>query len=84
MIKKEKMKYYKTAQFVPNKGNAWTLYELNEEEIITRILTHLPETGEITLYAKPKLKTLFQPDRLEESSKEEFEYVWQEGEDKKK
>ena len=66
---------------VPGKGTAWTLYEVNEEEKITRMMTHIPETGEISLYPKPKMKTLFQPERLDEATAEEFDYVWSKGEE---
>jgi len=73
------MEYYKIAQPVPGKGMAWTYYEL-EEEKIKRILTHIPETGETTLYPKPKMKTLFQPERLTQTDAEEFLEIWKSGE----
>jgi hypothetical protein len=43
------------------------------------MLTHIPETNEIKLYPNPKIKTLFQPERLDEAAKEEFEYIWDKG-----
>jgi hypothetical protein len=43
------------------------------------MLTHIPETNEIKLYPSPKMKTLFQPERLDEAAKEEFEYIWDMG-----
>ena len=73
------MKYFKAAQPVPGKGMAFTLYELNDKDEVVRIETHIPETGEITLYPKPKMKSLFQPERLDASNAEEFNYIWETG-----
>jgi len=70
------MRYLKSAQPVPGKGTAFMLYEIEGENLIVRMLTHIPETGEITLYPNPRVKTVFQPERLDEATKEEFEYVW--------
>ena len=70
------MRYLKSAQPVPGKGTAFMLYEIEGENAIVRMLTHIPETGEITLYPNPRVKTVFQPERLDEAAKEEFEYVW--------
>lgn len=55
------------------------LYEIEGENTIVRMLTHIPETNEIKLYPSPKMKTLFQPERLDEAAKEEFEYIWDMG-----
>lgn len=71
------MKYLKSSQVVPNKGTAWMLYELDDNEQITRIVTHIPETGEVIRYPKPKMKTLFQPERLQQATEHEFNYVWE-------
>lgn len=73
------MKYLKSGQPVPGKGTAWTLYEIEEPDLIQRIVTHIPESGEVKLYPKPKIKNLFQPERLEECSKAEFDYIWETG-----
>ena len=73
------MRYLKSAMPVPGKGTAFMLYEIEGENTIVRMLTHIPETGEIKLYPKPKVKTLFEPGRLDEAAKEEFEYIWDMG-----
>ncbi|MCB1146729.1 MAG: hypothetical protein KDK41_09110 [Leptospiraceae bacterium] len=73
-------KYLKSGQVVPGKGTAWMLYEIEGEDTIVRMLTHIPENNEIKLYPNPKMKKLFQPERLEESNKDEFEYIWGSGE----
>lgn len=70
------MKYLKSGQVVPGKGMAWTIYELNDSDEIQRIVTHIPEKNEVTLYRKPKMKSLFQPERLDESNEQEFSFVW--------
>ena len=73
------MRYLKSAMPVPGKGTAFMLYEIEGENTIVRMLTHIPEMNEIKLYPSPKMKTLFQPERLDEASKEEFEYIWDMG-----
>ena len=70
------MDYLKVSQVVPNKGMAWTYYELGEEGDIKRILTHIPETEETKLYPKPKMKKLFEPERLLKADAEEFNNIW--------
>ncbi len=71
------MKYLKSAQVVPGKGTAWMLYEVEGNDTIVRMLTHIPEVGEIKLYPQPRVKTLFRPELLAEASREEFEYLWE-------
>ena len=39
------MNYYKTAQFVPGKGQAWMYSEATEDLKVQRTLTHIPSTG---------------------------------------
>ena len=70
------MNYLKVAQVVPNKGMAWTYYELNEAGDIQRILTHIPETNETKLYPSPKMKKLFEPERLTQTDANEFNTIW--------
>ncbi len=70
------MNYYKTAQFVPGKGDAWTYYECDEENTILRQLTHIPETNEMTRVPDPVVKTLFRPEVLQEASADEFTKLW--------
>lgn len=58
------------------------LYEIEGANTIVRMLTHIPESNEIKLYPNPKIKTLFEPERLQEAAKEEFEYIWEMGSQK--
>ncbi len=71
------MKYFKTAQFVPGKGMAWTYYECDENETIQRQLTYIPETGEISKIPDPIVKKLYRPERLEPSDAQEFLSLWE-------
>jgi hypothetical protein len=70
------MKYFKTAQFVPNKGNAWTYYECDDEGKILRQLTHIPETGETDCIPDPIVKKLYRPEKLEAAEATEFTDLW--------
>ena len=42
------MYYFKCAQFVPNKGDAWTYYECDDNKTVLRQMTHIPGSGELT------------------------------------
>ncbi|MGC8737270.1 MAG: hypothetical protein ACP5UA_01340 [Candidatus Hydrogenedens sp.] len=70
------MKYFKIAQFVPGKGDAWTYYECDDKETIQRQLTYIPETGEISKVPDPIVKRLYRPELLEPSTSEEFISLW--------
>jgi hypothetical protein len=70
------MKYFKTAQFVPNKGQAWMYIEASDDAIVQRTLTHIPSTGEMERIPDPIVKILFMPERLLPSSAEEFLGLW--------
>jgi hypothetical protein len=70
------MKYFKISQVVPGKGNAWTYYETDDSLAIQRILTHIPEVKETKIFPSPKIKTLFQPERLIKCDATEFEKLW--------
>lgn len=72
-------KYLKTSQIVPGQGMSHTLYEIEGENTILRMLTSIPEVGKISLYPKPPVKSLFAPERCEASSEEEFMGLWKEG-----
>lgn len=73
------MKYYKAAQFVPDKGNAWMLYECEDDLRVKRFVTHIPETGEVDRNEKPVIKRLFRPESLEEIDADEFNEIWRKG-----
>ncbi len=71
------MKYFKTSQFVPGKGDAWTYYECDDNEAILRQLTYIPETGEISKVPDPIVKRLYRPELLEVSNAQEFLSLWE-------
>jgi len=70
------MLYFKTAQFVPGKGDAWTYYECDDQQKVLRTLTHIPGTGEITRVPDPIVKKLYRPEMLQEASDVEFTRLW--------
>ncbi len=71
------MKYFKVAQFVPGKGDAWTYYECDDNEIILRQLTYISTTNEITKVPDPIVKKLYRPELLETSDAQEFLSLWE-------
>ncbi len=71
------MKYFKTAQFVPGKGDAWTYYECDDNGTIQRQLTYIPETGEISKVPDPIVKKLYRPELLEPCDSQEFLSLWE-------
>lgn len=72
------MKYFKTSQFVPGKGDAWTYYECDETDKIVRQMTHIPETGDTERISDPIVKKLYRPDKLQSATAEEFLSLWEE------
>lgn len=70
------MKYYKTAMFVPGKGQAWMYSEADENLKVYRTLTHIPNTSEIERIPDPVVKILFMPERLMPATEEEFLILW--------
>lgn len=70
------MKYFKTAQFVPGKGDAWTYYEVDDAGTVLRQLTHIPATDERTQIPDPVVKKLYRPELLEDATPEEFAALW--------
>lgn len=71
------MKYLKTAQFVPNKGEALIFYECEDDFQIRRFVTVIPQTGEREKVDKPVVKKLFRPEMCEEITQEEFNRHWE-------
>ncbi len=70
------MLYFKTAQFVPGKGDAWTYYECDDNRTILRQLTHIPETGETTRVPDPIVTRLYRPELLQDAAAAEFLALW--------
>ena len=70
------MQYFKTAQFVPQKGQAWMYIEASDVGVVQRTLTHIPTTSEIERIPDPVVKILFMPERLMPADAEEFLSLW--------
>ncbi|MBI5369071.1 MAG: hypothetical protein HZA54_18695 [Planctomycetes bacterium] len=70
------MRYYKSAQFIPGKGEAWTYYECTDNQLIQRYVTHIPTTSEVEKVPEPVIKTLFRPDLLVPIDEPEFLAHW--------
>lgn len=70
------MKYMKTSQFVPEKGEAVMIYECQDDDTIVRYVTYLTGTGETTRNAKPVVKRLYRPEICQPSTAEEFQQLW--------
>ena len=78
------MKYLETSQIIPNKGMSYTLYEIEGEDKILRMITSIPEVGELHIYPKPVVKKLYKPELCKEVEAELFLKLWGEGESNKK
>jgi hypothetical protein len=70
------MKYFKSSQGIPGKGDAWTYYECSDEGVVQRQLTHIPATGETTRVPDPIVKKLYRPELLQDATAEEFLPLW--------
>lgn len=74
------MRYYKTSQPVPGKGDAWMYYECTPEDRVRRYLTYIPMTGEIEKVPNPFIKTLQRKELLLPATETEFRQFWPEEE----
>jgi hypothetical protein len=70
------MKYFKTSQFIPGKGQAWMYTEADDKDTIQRTLTYIPGTDELEKIPDPVVKFLFMPERLTPCTAEEFLKLW--------
>jgi hypothetical protein len=70
------MIYFKTAQYVPGKGDAWTYYECDDDQAVLRQMTHIPETNELTRVPDPIVKRLIRPELLQPAGEDEFLGLW--------
>lgn len=70
------MRYYKTSQPVPGKGDAWMYYECTDEDRVRRYLTYIPMTGEIEKVPNPFIKTLQRKELLLPATETEFFQFW--------
>lgn len=71
------MLYFKTAQFVPGKGEAWTYYECDDDQKVLRTLTYIPGTDEMTKVPDPIVKRLIRPEMLQKADGSEFLALWE-------
>lgn len=78
------MKYLETSQIIPSKGMSYTLYEVEAEDKILRMLTTIPDVGEIHIYPKPPVKKLYKPELCKVIEENEFLGLWTMGEEQKK
>ena len=53
------MKYFKTPQVIPGKGEAWMYTEANDEDVVLRTMTVIPTTGDVDRIDDPIVKVLF-------------------------
>ena len=70
------MQYFKSAMFIPGKGQAWTYSEADDNDRVQRTLTHIPTTSEISRIPDPVVKMLFAKERLTVCPAEEFIALW--------
>jgi hypothetical protein len=70
------MQYFKSAMFIPGKGQAFTYSEATDEDKVLRSLTHIPNTGEISRIPDPVVKMLFMKERLTACGADEFLDLW--------
>lgn len=71
------MQYFKSAMFIPGKGQAFTYSEVDDKDVVLRTLTHIPATGEISRIPDPVVKRLFAKERLQACPAEEFIALWE-------
>lgn len=77
------MKYLESSQIIPYKGMSYTLYEVEGEDKILRMLTHIPDVDEIHIYPKPPVKKLYKPELCKEVPESTFLELWKKGEERK-
>lgn len=77
------MKYLESSQIIPMKGMSYTMYEIEGEDKILRMLTFIPDADELHIYPKPPVKKLYKPELCLEVEPEKFLNLWKEAEAKK-
>ncbi|EPG66206.1 hypothetical protein ACE5IS_19195 [Leptospira wolffii] len=77
------MKYLETSQIIPAKGMSYTMYEIEGEDQILRMLTYIPDTDEIHTYPKPPVKKLYKPELCKSVEDLVFTELWKLGEERK-
>ncbi|HRG47476.1 MAG TPA: hypothetical protein PLX69_16275 [Leptospiraceae bacterium] len=77
------MKYLETSQIIPMKGMSYTMYEIEGEDKIIRMLTFIPDVNELHIYPKPPVKKLYKPELCKEVDSEFFLKLWTDGESRR-
>lgn len=67
--------YYKSSQFIPTKGDSHSFYECEDEMMVRRFITYIPETGEIDRVEVDWTMEL-REEGADEIEAEEFEKHW--------
>ena len=70
------MKYFKTPQVIPGKGEAWMFTEADDSDTVLRTMTVIPATGEVDRISDPIVKKLFLSPRTQEAEEAEFKKLW--------
>ena len=70
------MKYLESSQIIPNKGMSYTMYEVEGEDQILRMLTYIPDVDEIHIYPKPPVKKLYKPELCRNIEESLFKELW--------
>ncbi|EQA37703.1 hypothetical protein LEP1GSC047_3474 [Leptospira inadai serovar Lyme str. 10] len=78
------MKYLETSQIIPSKGMSYTMYEIEGDDQILRMLTYIPDTDEVHVYHKPPVKKLYKPELCKAVQDVVFSELWKLGEERKK
>ena len=73
------MKYLESSQIIPGKGMSYTIYEVEGEDLIQRMITHIPDINEIHIYPKPPVKKLYKPELCRPIKEEAFMELWKKG-----
>ncbi|MBM9578286.1 hypothetical protein JWG45_14120 [Leptospira sp. 201903070] len=77
------MKYLETEQIIPAKGMSYTMYEVEGEDQILKMMTYIPNTDEIHIYPKPPVKKLYKPELCKVIDELVFTELWKLGEERK-
>lgn len=79
MSDEDDLRYYKSSQFIPTKGESYSYYECNQDDEVTRYVTYIPETGELDKIDVTWSMEL-RKEGAEEIDREEFMENWRRSE----
>ena len=63
---------------------SYTMYEVEGEDQIIRMMTYIPDAEEIYIYPKPPVKKLYKPELCQQIEESEFSRLWRIGAERKK